>query len=98
MNDPSPLIALSRWRAPPGERSDHYLNSLALAGGRVLCLQPDPEVDPPSAEELAAVAGLVLSGGKDIDPRLYGQRRHPEMAETMTPLFSAFVQACRQGR
>ena len=77
MSDSSPLIALSRWRAPLGERSDHYLNSLALTGGRVLYLQPQPEVD--AKRELASVAGLVLSGGIDVDPRLYGQRRHPEM-------------------
>ena len=74
--DPSPLVALSRWRAPLGERSDHYLNTLSLAGGRVLYLQPQPELD--AKRELATAAGLVLSGGIDVDPRLYGQRRHPE--------------------
>jgi len=76
MSDSSPLIALSRWRAPLGERSDHYLNSLSLAGARVLYLQPEPEVD--AKRELANAAGLVLSGGIDVDPRFYGQRRRPE--------------------
>lgn len=72
----SPVIALSRWRAPLGERSDHYLESLSRAGGRVLYLQPSAEVD--AEKELAGAAGLVLSGGIDVDPRLYGERRHPE--------------------
>jgi putative glutamine amidotransferase len=74
--DRSPTIALPRWRAPLGERSDHYLDSLQRADARVLYLAPSPEVDV--GRELANVGGLVLSGGIDVDPQLYGQRRHPE--------------------
>ena len=77
MQNESPIIALSRWRAPLGERSDDYLNSLSAAGGRARYLQPSPQVD--AKRELTNAAGLVLSGGVDVDPRLYGQRRHPEM-------------------
>jgi len=76
MRQESPLIALPRWRAPLGERSDHYLDSLQRADARVLYLEPDPEVD--HRQELAKVAGLVLSGGVDVDPGLYGERRHHE--------------------
>src|SRR3990170_2397844 len=76
MRDESPPIALPHWRAPVGERSDHYLDSLQRAGARVLYLQPSPEVD--AGRELASVVGLVLSGGIDVDPHLYGQRRPPE--------------------
>jgi len=76
MHDESRPIALPRWRAPVGERSDHYLDSLQRAGARVLYLQPNPEVD--AGRELASVVGLVLSGGIDVDPPLYGQRRRPE--------------------
>jgi len=74
--DESPLIALPRWRAPLGERSDHYLDSLQRAGARVVYLEPSPNVH--AARELANFAGLVLSGGVDVDPHLYGQRRRPE--------------------
>jgi putative glutamine amidotransferase len=77
MREESPLIALPRWRAPLGERSDHYLDSLQRAGARVLYLDPCPNVH--AARELVHVAGLVLSGGVDVDPHLYGQRRHQEM-------------------
>jgi putative glutamine amidotransferase len=76
MRDDSPPIALPRWRAPLGERSDHYLDSLQHAGARVLYLEPNPEVD--ARRELAGMGGLVLSGGIDVDPQLYGQERHPE--------------------
>jgi putative glutamine amidotransferase len=76
MREEFPLIALPRWRAPLGERSDHYLDSLQRAGARVVYLDPRPNVD--AARELANVAGLVLSGGRDVDPSLYGQRPHLE--------------------
>lgn len=76
VQDESAPVALPRWRAPLGERSDHYLQSLWRAGARVLYLQPSPEVD--ARRELANVAGLVLSGGVDIDPRLYGERPHSQ--------------------
>ena len=76
MREQFPLIALPRWRAPLGERSDHYLDSLQRAGARVIYLEPSPNVH--AARELANVAGLVLSGGVDVDPRLYGERPHRE--------------------
>lgn len=44
-----------------------------------------PVVVPPLAEAQAAaaaldfVAGLVLTGGEDVDPSLYGQEPHPEL-------------------
>ena len=71
-----PPIALPRWRAPLGERSDHYVDSLLRADARVSYLQPNPKSD--TRRELADAVGLVLSGGIDVDPRLYGQRRRPE--------------------
>jgi putative glutamine amidotransferase len=75
----SPLVALPRWRAPLGERSDHYLDSLQRAGARVVYLEPSSDVD--AARELRNTAGLVLSGGVDVDPRLYAERRRPETHE-----------------
>ena len=76
MREESPLIALPRWRAPLGERSDHYLDSFQHTGARVVYLEPSPNVD--AARELANVAGMMLSGGVDVDPRLYGERRRRE--------------------
>jgi len=76
MREQFPLIALPRWRAPLGERSDHYLDSFQHTGARVVYLEPSPNVD--AARELANVAGMMLSGGVDVDPRLYGERRRRE--------------------
>jgi putative glutamine amidotransferase len=52
-----------------------YVRAVEHAGGRAL-------VVPPSAdgleETLAALDGLILSGGGDLDPALYGAEAHPE--------------------
>jgi putative glutamine amidotransferase len=52
-----------------------YVSAIERAGGRPLLVPPSDEgVD----ETLDAVAGLILSGGSDLDPGLYGQDAHPE--------------------
>jgi putative glutamine amidotransferase len=52
-----------------------YVEAVHSAGGRAV-------VVPPSAEGVdrvvAALDGLVLAGGADIDPALYGAEREPE--------------------
>ncbi len=70
-------IGLPRWRAPAGERTQDYLRSIAGAGGDARYLEPSPDAD--AKGQLEGIRGLVLSGGtEDVDPALYGQRRHPE--------------------
>ena len=51
-----------------------YPRVIARAGGRAVLLPP--EVDG-AEETVAALDGLVLSGGGDLDPALYGQAPHP---------------------
>ena len=52
-----------------------YVRAVERAGGRAVLVPPsDDGVD----EVLAAVDGLVFSGGSDLDPDLYGQAAHPE--------------------
>jgi len=62
-----PRIAVPHWRAPTFERTQHYYESLRKAGGEPLVM------DGPELPEEAA--GLVLTGGVDVDPHLYGERR-----------------------
>lgn len=70
-------IGLPRWRAPVGERTEDYLKSIAWAGGDVRYLEPSPDADVKG--QLQGIRGLMLSGGtEDVNPALYGQRRHPE--------------------
>jgi putative glutamine amidotransferase len=56
-----------------GER---YLAALRRAGGEGLVVQPRPLVDGEAVELLSLFDGLVLMGGPDVDPALYGETPH----------------------
>jgi gamma-glutamyl-gamma-aminobutyrate hydrolase PuuD len=52
-----------------------YVRAVEAAGGRALLVPPSANgVD----ETLDVLDGLILSGGSDLDPELYGQEPHPE--------------------
>ena len=65
-----PRIAVPHWRAPTWERTKHYYDSLEAAGAEYVI------VDGGSLP--AEAQGLLLTGGVDVDPRLYGERRGPK--------------------
>jgi putative glutamine amidotransferase len=52
-----------------------YVGALAAAGLEVV------PIEAGSAQGLEGLDGLVLSGGIDLNPELYGQARHPEADE-----------------
>jgi putative glutamine amidotransferase len=54
-----------------------YLRSIEAAGGLPLVLAPGKPSDAP--ELLDRLQGLVLTGGSDVDPGLYGQPPHPRL-------------------
>ena len=58
---------------------DNYLDAVRRAGGEPIVL------DPTSGDDARSVAfdsmdGLLLPGGADLDPALYGEARHPSVA------------------
>jgi putative glutamine amidotransferase len=57
-----------------------YVRGVTHAGGRAVVLPPD-SVD---AEVLLRLDGLLLSGGADLDPALYGAERHPDTDQART--------------
>jgi len=63
-----PVIAI-----PPCAKLHDYEESIRRAGGEVRLL--DRDVDKP-AEVIAAVDGLLLPGGGDVLPSIYGQPAH----------------------
>lgn len=64
------LIAIPRWRAPTWERTLHYYRSIQAAGASFVIVKGD--LLPPG------VSGLLLTGGTDVNPALYGEKRSPE--------------------
>ncbi len=64
------IRGLSRVRV-----NEAYTSALAAAGLLPMVLPPlDPHL---AVASLADIAGLVLTGGEDIDPALFGQTPHP---------------------
>jgi putative glutamine amidotransferase len=70
----APRIGVT-WVIPGEKASDNYLEAMRQAGGEPIPLPPDAD----SWEaELRDIDGLLLTGGVDVDPSLYGQERGPE--------------------
>jgi putative glutamine amidotransferase len=67
--------------------NDPYVKWVLDAGGLPILF---PNVVPSQAAAyLSTVDGLILTGGDDVDPSLYGQERRPECEET-DPVRDAF--------
>ncbi len=54
-----------------------YFEAVALAGGLAVLVPPQP-IDEAGADAiLDGLDGLIITGGKDVDSRRYGQEPHP---------------------
>ena len=63
------------WDAETALVPAAYVSAVERAGGRPLLVPPSHDG---VEETLAALNGLLLPGGSDLEPRLYGQEPHPE--------------------
>ena len=83
----TPLIAVAgRTGAPSRVSRDEvafagkrYLNSILRAGGEPVVIAPQVFVDDDANELLSRFDALVLMGGPDVDPSLYGQQASPNV-------------------
>ena len=56
-----------------------YFDAVYAAGGTPLPLPVPPRTDSAACDTLlAAIDGLIFTGGADVNPRLYGEPRHPK--------------------
>lgn len=81
----SPLIAVAGRTAAAGRVSRdsvafagrRYLDSVLRGGGEPLVVAPQDLTAEAAANLIGRFDGLLLLGGPDVDPRLYGQEPHP---------------------
>lgn len=73
---------------------DDYVRAVETARGLPLVLAPGQPRDAPDL--LDHVQGLVLSGGADVDPRLYGEDRHPNVCRVVPERDAFELALCRE--
>jgi putative glutamine amidotransferase len=79
-----PRIAITRWEDVLGERIADYHRRVMEAGGEPLdlCIDFVVQRETCSLDTLGGATGLILTGGFDIDPALYGETPHPRVKHT----------------
>jgi putative glutamine amidotransferase len=79
-----PRIAITRWENVPGENIAEYHRRVLEAGGEPLDLCIEFVVDRGlrCVDTLGGATGLILSGGVDVAPALYGENPHPRVKHT----------------
>lgn len=87
MTDVSPLIAIAGRNGAPSRVSRdsvafagrRYLNCILQAGGEPVVISPQQITDDDAKSLVARFDGLVLMGGADVNPALYGQQVGPHV-------------------
>ena len=59
---------------------DNYLDAVRRAGGDPVALDPTVERCRAATRRWPTMDGLLLPGGADLDPALYGEEPHPAVA------------------
>jgi putative glutamine amidotransferase len=66
------------WNLPAFLLPRSYVDAVHRAGAMALLLAPDPALAEDPDEVLDLVDGVMLAGGADLDPRLYGAEPHEQ--------------------
>ncbi|MBV9534391.1 MAG: gamma-glutamyl-gamma-aminobutyrate hydrolase family protein [Solirubrobacterales bacterium] len=71
----------SVWERVAVLLAHEYVAAVQKAGGLALMVPPDPRLEQNPRELLDLGDGLMLAGGRDIDPTAYGHEPHPETSD-----------------
>ncbi|WP_405372155.1 MULTISPECIES: gamma-glutamyl-gamma-aminobutyrate hydrolase family protein [unclassified Microbacterium] len=83
---PRPVIGLTTyleqatqgvWDVRASFLPQQYFDAVTASGGVAVLLPPQPSPGPAAAAVLDGLDGLILTGGLDVQPELYGAPRHP---------------------
>ncbi len=72
---------MAHWSTDAVLVSQGYVEGVRLAGGRPLVLPADPHWASEPDDVLDLLDALVVVGGNDVAPELYGAERHPATGE-----------------
>ncbi|RFA22690.1 gamma-glutamyl-gamma-aminobutyrate hydrolase family protein [Subtercola boreus] len=84
---PPPVIGLTTyleqsktgvWDVPASFLPQVYFDAVTRCGGIAVLLPPQPVSGMIVERVLESLDGLIVTGGKDLDPALYGQQPHDE--------------------
>jgi putative glutamine amidotransferase len=62
-----------------------YIEGVNLGGGTAVLLPPQPHGAEVAERVLRGVDGLIITGGRDVNPESYGQQRHSATDEPAGP-------------
>lgn len=89
-NTSAPVIGLTTyleqsqtgvWDVPASFLPKVYFEAVNNAGGIAVLLPPQPVDATIAARVLDSLDGLIVTGGKDVDPARYGHEAHPTTDE-----------------
>jgi putative glutamine amidotransferase len=86
MHERRPVIGLTTyleqakqgvWDVRAAFLPQQYFDAVTASGGVAVLLPPQPSPEAAASVVLDGLDGLILTGGRDVQPELYGAERHP---------------------
>lgn len=65
------------WNVPASFLPAFYINAVTMVGGIATLLPPQPVDAAVTDRVLDGLDGLIVTGGRDVDPTMYGATPHP---------------------